>query len=197
MMGDPVFNTRCPRTSPSVVSMAIVRTVFSPKCCATSNTTLRLWSCTSNAVKMGGNPFSNFTSTTAPITVAMEPTLPAPVKSADLLSVDISLDSAGAAARAGWSRDRDIPLARPFATALRLAALEEKDLGCCLGAGDDDASLREPARSAAAKALRPDMAARATTRAGGEVGSKLGFGVRDRASSSTNARFFLHPKRRR
>ncbi len=86
-IGAPVLRTFWPRTSPSVVSMAIVRTVFSPKCCATSSTTLRGLSCTSRAVRMGGRPLSNLTSTTAPMTVAIWPMLPAPVKSAEVLSV--------------------------------------------------------------------------------------------------------------
>ena len=39
-MGAPVFFTAMPRTRPSVVSMAMQRTVFSPRCCATSTTRL-------------------------------------------------------------------------------------------------------------------------------------------------------------
>ena len=37
-IGSPVSLTSWPRTRPSVVSMATVRTVFSPRCCATSST---------------------------------------------------------------------------------------------------------------------------------------------------------------
>mmetsp|Transcript_7769 Transcript_7769/g.19833 ORF Transcript_7769/g.19833 Transcript_7769/m.19833 type:complete len:236 (+) Transcript_7769:903-1610(+) len=37
-MGLPVSTTFCPRTRPSVASIAIVRTVPSPRCCATSRT---------------------------------------------------------------------------------------------------------------------------------------------------------------
>ncbi len=40
MMGLPVFFTGMPRERPSVVSIATQRTVFSPRCCATS--TVRL-----------------------------------------------------------------------------------------------------------------------------------------------------------
>jgi hypothetical protein len=40
VIGAPVFLTGCPRTSPSVESMAMQRTVFSPRCCATSITRL-------------------------------------------------------------------------------------------------------------------------------------------------------------
>ena len=37
-IGDPVFRTGTPRARPSVESIAMVRTVFSPRCCATSST---------------------------------------------------------------------------------------------------------------------------------------------------------------
>ena len=36
-MGDSVLVTGVPRARPSVVSMAMQRTVFSPRCCATSS----------------------------------------------------------------------------------------------------------------------------------------------------------------
>ena len=39
-MAAPVSSTSMPRTKPSVVSMATQRTVFSPKCCATSSTSV-------------------------------------------------------------------------------------------------------------------------------------------------------------
>ena len=38
VIGAPVSVTAWPRTRPSVVSMAMQRTVFSPRCCATSST---------------------------------------------------------------------------------------------------------------------------------------------------------------
>jgi hypothetical protein len=38
VIGAPVSTAFLPRTRPSVVSMAMVRTVFSPRCCATSST---------------------------------------------------------------------------------------------------------------------------------------------------------------
>ena len=41
VIGLPVSTTSWPRTRPSVESMAMVRTVFSPRCCATSST--RRW----------------------------------------------------------------------------------------------------------------------------------------------------------
>ena len=40
LMGSPVFMTLWPLTRPSVVSIAMVRTVFSPRCWATSSTSL-------------------------------------------------------------------------------------------------------------------------------------------------------------
>src|SRR5258707_10499791 len=55
--------------------MAMVRTVFSPRCCATSSTSslpaLSTWS----AFRMNGRSPSNLTSTTAPMTWVMVPIL--------------------------------------------------------------------------------------------------------------------------
>lgn len=67
-IGDPVSTTFCPLTKPSVESKAIVLTVFPPRCCDTSKTNLWLNPSTSNAFRICGNPSSNWTSTTAPIT---------------------------------------------------------------------------------------------------------------------------------
>uniref|UniRef100_A0A1B0CLT8 Uncharacterized protein n=1 Tax=Lutzomyia longipalpis TaxID=7200 RepID=A0A1B0CLT8_LUTLO len=53
----------------------MVRTVFSPKCWATSRTSLGLRPSTSNAFKIGGRFSSNCTSTTAPITATTRPLL--------------------------------------------------------------------------------------------------------------------------
>jgi hypothetical protein len=64
---------------------------------------------------------------------------------------------AGVTALALLKIDLDNPLAAAFATALPLEALEGNDL-VPLGGWGDEESLREPARSAAAKAFRPDMA---------------------------------------
>ncbi len=70
----PVFVAGCPRTRPSVVSMATQRTVFSPRCCATSSTRLSSRSSmlallTRSAVKISGSvPGGNSTSTTGPMT---------------------------------------------------------------------------------------------------------------------------------
>ncbi|URE41809.1 hypothetical protein MUK42_13250 [Musa troglodytarum] len=59
--------------------------MFSPKCCATSRTS-RIWlSSTSSAVRIGGRPSSNLTSTTAPITWQTFPIAPAPVNSSVIL----------------------------------------------------------------------------------------------------------------
>mmetsp|Transcript_9716 Transcript_9716/g.29543 ORF Transcript_9716/g.29543 Transcript_9716/m.29543 type:complete len:828 (-) Transcript_9716:1102-3585(-) len=74
MIGLPVSTTFCPRTSPSVASMEMHLTVFSPRCCATSSTRRMSWSFTSSALRIGGSSSSNWTSTTAPMTCA---TLPA------------------------------------------------------------------------------------------------------------------------
>lgn len=103
LMGAPVSRTFCPRTRPSVPSIAMVRTVFSPakqheelisccmdvmlfhtglkvilssyspRCCATSRTSLDSRPATSRAFRMGGRSSSNWTSTTAPMTATMRP----------------------------------------------------------------------------------------------------------------------------
>jgi hypothetical protein len=74
-MGVPVSITSWPRVRPSVVSMAMARTAFSPRCWATSNTrrtSLPVLASTflvSSAFRIAGSsPFSKETSTTAPIT---------------------------------------------------------------------------------------------------------------------------------
>ena len=76
VIGPPVSSTSWPRVRPSVPSMAMVRTVVSPSCWATSSTS-RL-PCTSvvSALRMAGSVFSssNWTSTTAPITCDTRPT---------------------------------------------------------------------------------------------------------------------------
>src|SRR6185437_5767871 len=74
-MGAPVSSTSVPRTSPSVVSMAMVRTVLSPRCCATSSTRRLPWFWRWRALRILGSSPSNFTSTTAPMTWVMVPTL--------------------------------------------------------------------------------------------------------------------------
>src|SRR6202040_3341086 len=74
-IGPPVSTTAPPRTRPSVVSIAIVRTVFSPRCCATSSTRVLPWFCACSAFRMFGRSPSNFTSTTALMTCVMLPTL--------------------------------------------------------------------------------------------------------------------------
>src|SRR3954462_8281120 len=73
VMGLPVSKTSWPRTRPSVVSMAMARTAFSPKCWATSNTrrtclpVLASVLVVSSAFRMAGSSPSNSTSTTAPM----------------------------------------------------------------------------------------------------------------------------------
>ena len=71
-MGTPVLMTDWPRLRPSVCSIEIVRTVLSPKCCATSKTSRIGKSGTSSAVVMDGKFPSKRTSTTAPITYRNE-----------------------------------------------------------------------------------------------------------------------------
>jgi len=75
MIGPPVSMTSAPRTSPSVVSIATVRTVLSPRCWATSRTRVRPALSTFSALRIDGNSPSNRTSTTAPMTWVIVPML--------------------------------------------------------------------------------------------------------------------------
>ena len=72
-MGEPVSETACPLTRPSVESRAMVLTLLPPKCWATSKTSLCWKPSTSKALRMGGNSPSKCTSTTAPITYEIFP----------------------------------------------------------------------------------------------------------------------------
>ncbi len=71
----PVSTTSAPRISPSVLSMAMVRTVRSPRCCATSSTSLPAGVSVVSAFWMLGSSAGNCTSTTAPRTCVTVPTL--------------------------------------------------------------------------------------------------------------------------
>src|ERR1700722_10485666 len=73
MIGLPVSLTSWPRTRPSVVSIAMVRTVDSPRCWATSSTSRLPPFLVSIAFRMAGKCPSNCTSTTAPMTCVMRP----------------------------------------------------------------------------------------------------------------------------
>ena len=70
---DIVSITSWPRTRPSVVSMAMARTAFSPRCWATSNTRRNFLPVrasvlvVSSAFRIAGSSPSNSTSTTAPM----------------------------------------------------------------------------------------------------------------------------------
>src|SRR5687768_8036487 len=74
-MPAPVSTTSWPRTRPSVMSMAMQRTVRSPRCCATSRTSVLSPFFVVSAFSMAGSSPGNCTSTTAPRTCAMRPTL--------------------------------------------------------------------------------------------------------------------------
>src|ERR1043165_6707060 len=73
-IGWPVSVTSWPRTRPSEESIAIVRTVDSPRCCATSSTRRLLPFLVSSAFRIGGRSPWNWTSTTAPMTWVILPT---------------------------------------------------------------------------------------------------------------------------
>src|SRR5499427_9835876 len=72
-IGWPVSVTSWPRTRPSVASMAIVRTVDSPRCWATSSTRRLPPFLVSSEFKIAGKCPSNCTSTTAPMTWVTRP----------------------------------------------------------------------------------------------------------------------------
>src|SRR4051794_12059869 len=74
-MPAPVSTTSWPRTRPSVMSMAMQRTVRSPRCCATSRTSVLSPFLVVSAFSMFGSSPGNCTSTTAPRTWAICPTL--------------------------------------------------------------------------------------------------------------------------
>ena len=73
-IGAPVSVTSSPLFRPSVADIAIDLSVFSPRCCATSRTTLLPSTFTCKALRIGGNSFSNSTSTTGPIICLIFPT---------------------------------------------------------------------------------------------------------------------------
>src|ERR1700682_4355196 len=83
-IGLPVSVTSWPRTRPSLVSMAMVRTVDSPRCWATSSTRRLPWFLVSSALRIAGRWSSNCTSTTAPMTWVMRPTLLAIMSSSQI-----------------------------------------------------------------------------------------------------------------
>src|SRR5215475_13376434 len=72
-IGWPVSVTSWPRTRPSVASIAMVRTVDSPRCCATSSTRRLPPFLVSSELRMAGRWPSNCTSTTAPMTWVTRP----------------------------------------------------------------------------------------------------------------------------
>src|SRR6185437_4655387 len=72
-IGSPVSVTSWPRTRPSVASIAMVRTVDSPRCWATSSTRRLPAFLVSSEFRIAGRWPSNWTSTTAPITCVMRP----------------------------------------------------------------------------------------------------------------------------
>src|SRR4029079_8283554 len=73
-IGSPVSVTSWPRTRPSDESIATVRTVDSPRCCATSSTRRLPPFLVSSAFRIAGRWSSNCTSTTAPMTCVIFPT---------------------------------------------------------------------------------------------------------------------------
>src|SRR4051812_20690340 len=91
-IGWPVSTAFSPRTRPSVVSMAMVRTSDSPRCCATSSTIRRLSALTCSAFRMCGRSASKRTSTTAPVIWVIVPMLLVAMK----VPFSLNLDGFGA-----------------------------------------------------------------------------------------------------
>src|SRR5580658_9434774 len=84
VIGLSLSDNSWPRTRPSLVSMAMVRTVDSPRCWATSSTRRLPWFLVSSALRIAGRWSSNCTSTTAPMTWVMRPTLLAIMSSSQI-----------------------------------------------------------------------------------------------------------------
>src|SRR5713101_2913608 len=99
VIGPPLSLTSWPRTRPSVESMATVRTVDSPKCCATSSTRRLPWLSVSSALRIAGRSPWNCTSTTAPITCETCPV--------GLAMMSSSRKEGGASQRLGAGDDLD------------------------------------------------------------------------------------------
>src|SRR5688572_2525890 len=99
VMALPVSVTSRPRTRPSVVSMAMVRTVLSPRCCATSSTSSLPWFWVCSAFRIAGRSPSNCTSTTAPNTCVILPTR--------FLAIDLSFNPSLVSQRLGAGDDFD------------------------------------------------------------------------------------------
>src|SRR5215475_11878521 len=105
-IGSPVSVTSWPRTRPSVASIAIVRTVDSPRCWATSSTRRLLPFLVSSELRIAGRWPSNCTSTTAPITWVTRPVWLAAVAIQLSPSIRISARSAWTLMLSQFSLDR-------------------------------------------------------------------------------------------
>src|SRR6202171_2049098 len=140
MIGAPVSVTSPPRTSPSVVSMAMVRTVDSPRCCATSSTRRLPLLVVSMAFRMAGRWPSNCTSTTAPMTCVMRP-----VWLAGVAMKTLSLKSENSN---DGQLDRNISLGCLRVRANRVGFLDQLLQLVLVGAGDRNLELDGEAEAA-------------------------------------------------
>src|SRR3569623_788896 len=125
-IGWPVSVTSWPRTRPSVTSIAIVRTVDSPRCWATSSTRRMLPFLVSSELRMAGRWPSNCTSTTAPMTWVTRPTRLAAV-AIDSISFDPNLDHG--------QLDRDVAFGGLRIRAHRVSFLDQRLDLVLVGAG--------------------------------------------------------------
>src|SRR5215469_5418679 len=107
VIGSPVSVAWVPRTNPSVVSIAIVRTTFSPTCCATSRTSFSPDRSTCSALRIAGNSPSKWTSTTGPTTWVIVPMLFLAMFSKILVAFRPAISASGGAQRFGAGNDLD------------------------------------------------------------------------------------------
>src|SRR6202171_4085049 len=140
MIGLPVSPTSWPRTRPSAVSIAMVRTVDSPRCCATSSTRRLPPFWVSSALRMAGRCPSNCTSTTAPMTCVMRP-----VWLAGVAMKTLSLKSENSN---DGQLDRDISLGCLRVRANRVGFLDQLLELVLVGAGDRNLELDGEAEAA-------------------------------------------------
>src|ERR1700676_309882 len=140
MIGLPVSPTSWPRPRPSAVSIAMVRTVDSPRCCATSSTRRLPPFWVSSALRIAGRCPSNCTSTTAPMTCVMRPVWLAGVAMKTLSLKSENLNDG--------QLDRNISLGCLRVRANRVGFLDQLLQLVLVGAGDRNLELDGEAEAA-------------------------------------------------
>src|SRR6266545_1841862 len=150
MIGWPVSVTSWPRTRPSLVSIATVRTVDSPRCCATSSTRRLPPFVVSSAFRIAGRSPSNCTSTTAPMTWVIFPTALVGVAISIPFTTPLS-DRSTVRGTQGGQPSRSF-----YQTSLAFAQLRLSSLPCSLGSRECGPAPRQAAlRSNSSQRRRP------------------------------------------